>query len=150
VASARAEVVSSFTVVNGARSAGIYAIFEKWDLALPQKRNLDLVRQRDPLGLGSASRCRDLAATLNRQFDIEQRDRLLVELAQAGTPLDTWRPLLLWHLTRDEFIVRDFLLNWLFPLHASGTWRIRTNDVLPYLAQLHGRADIRIPLCQHA
>ena len=37
--------------------------------------------------------------------------------------------LLLWHMTRDEFLVRDFLQNWLFPAYNAGAFRIGSDEV---------------------
>jgi hypothetical protein len=39
-------------------------------------------------------------------------------------------------MTRDEFLVRDFLLNWLFSLYTDGTYLLRAEDVVPYLESL--------------
>jgi BrxA len=63
-------------------------------------------------------------------------DRALVLLAQAECPMEVWRPILLWHITRDEFLVRDFLVNWLAAEFESGRYAIRTGDVLDYFARL--------------
>lgn len=53
--------------------------------------------------------------------------------------MSTWRPALLWHMTRDEFLVRDFLINWLEPRFTEGTFRIRVDEVYPYLAGIQER-----------
>jgi len=140
----RASTVSSFMAIKGALIDSTYAIFRHWDLAESKKRNLDRMKQSDPAGAGSANWWRDLAKVTNRRFDTEGRDRILVEMAQAETRLEVWRPLLLWHMTRDEFMVRDFLVNWLYPLHASGSWRVRTDGVEAYLAQLQTRPEVAI------
>jgi hypothetical protein len=60
-------------------------------------------------------------------------------LAKSGCDLEEWKPLLLWHMTRDEFLVRDFLQNWLFPAYDSGAFRVRTDDVESYLAGIGKR-----------
>src|SRR5690606_4981872 len=54
-------------------------------------------------------------------------------------PIEEWRPLLLWHMTRDEFLVRDFLENWLFDAHEAGAFRIHTEDVEKYLGDIDKR-----------
>ena len=43
-------------------------------------------------------------------------------------------------MTRDEFLVRDFLQNWLFPAYESGAFRVRSQEVASYLADIgkHG------------
>jgi hypothetical protein len=80
-----------------------------------------------------------VAKVLNRRFDPNVRDRPLVLLAKSGCPIDEWKPLLLWHITRDEFLLRDFLLNWLFPTFVSGTYRIRTEDLYAHLRSIGKR-----------
>ncbi|MCK6527602.1 DUF1819 family protein [Myxococcota bacterium] len=144
MAGARARVVSSFTVIKGALVEPTYDLFRHWDLSRPRKWNLDRLKSADPVGAGSANWWRDLAKTVNRRFDTEGRDRVLVELARRGLALETFRPLLLWHMTRDEFLVRDFLSRWLYDQHAAGAFRIRTEDVAPYLDGLHDREDVEI------
>ena len=57
---------------------------------------------------------------MNRRLDPNGVDRPLVTLAQAGVPSTEWNPILLWHITRDEFLLRDFLVNWLYPQFESG------------------------------
>jgi hypothetical protein len=52
---------------------------------------------------------------------------------------DEWKPLLLWHMTRDEFLLRDFLINWLFPTFVSGTYCIRTDDLYAHLQSIGER-----------
>ncbi|WP_247485777.1 BrxA family protein [Bradyrhizobium sp. 193] len=54
-------------------------------------------------------------------------------LAKNGCPIEEWKPILLWHMTRDEFLLRDFLVNWLFPAFLSGAYRVRTEDVYEHL-----------------
>ena len=39
-------------------------------------------------------------------------------------------------MTRDEFLVRDFLVNWLHPQFQEGVYRIRVEDLRPYLEKL--------------
>jgi hypothetical protein len=58
--------------------------------------------------------------------------------------MDIWRSIVLWHMTRDEFLVRDFFSGWLADQHAAGTWRLRVADVEPYLHTLHGREGVVI------
>lgn len=131
--SPRAQVVSSFTVVKGSMISETYAVFQRWDFARSKRENLDRLRADNPIGARSMTWLRDVAKVLNRRFEPDARDRSLVTLAQGGCPLDEWKSLLLWHMTRDEFLVRDFLQNWLFPAHEARTARVRVEDVVPYL-----------------
>lgn len=135
----RKNVVSSFTVVKGALIEETYAVFNTWDFARTKRENLDRLRSENFIGAGSATWLRDVAKVLNRRFEPAGRDRALVMLARNGCPLEEWKPLLLWHMTRDEFLVRDFLQNWLFPAFDAGAYRVRVEDVEHYLAGIQSR-----------
>lgn len=131
--SKRANVVSSFTIIKGTLISETYTVFQCWDFNLSKRENLGRLQNEDWVGAGSATWLRDIAWVLNRRFDPAGRDRGLVLLAKSGCSLDEWKPLLLWHLTRDEFLVKDFFINWLFPTFDSGAFRLRTRDVEPFL-----------------
>ena len=47
--------------------------------------------------------------------------------------VEEWKPILLWHMTRDEFLLRDFLMNWLFPTFIAGTYRVRPEDIYDHV-----------------
>src|ERR1700730_16576551 len=49
------------------------------------------------------------------------------------------KPLLLWHMTRDEFLVRDFLQTFLFREYDSGAFRVHPEDVQSYLDSIGTR-----------
>ena len=129
----RARVASSFTIVKGALINETYAVLAAWDLARSKRENLDRLRRENFVGARTATWLRDLAKVLNRRFEPEGRDRALVMLAQSGCDLLEWKPILLWHITRDEFLLRDFLQNWLFPAHEAGIARVNAAEVREYL-----------------
>lgn len=119
-----------------------YAVFAAWELSKSKRENLDHLRRENYLGLQSAGWLRDVAKVINRRFDPSDRDRALVILAQAGTPLDEWKPILLWHITRDEFLLRDFLIHWLYPLYEAGTLRVHPEELDDYLLHLPRRGGV--------
>jgi len=129
----RANVASSFTVVKGAMIDETYAVFAAWDFARSKRENLDRLRDENFIGASSTTWLRDVAKVMNRRFEPDGRDRPLVELAKRGCALEEWKPLLLWHMTRDEFLVRDFLQNWLFPAYDSGAFRVSPEGLHAYL-----------------
>jgi bacteriophage exclusion system BrxA-like protein len=135
----RANVASSFTVVKGAMIEETYAVFASWDFARSKRENLDRLRDENFIGARSSTWLRDVAKVLNRRFQPDGRDRPLVVLAQNGVGIEEWKPLLLWHMTRDEFLVRDFVENWLFDAYSSGIFRIRSEDVEIYLGSIAKR-----------
>jgi hypothetical protein len=135
----RANVVSSFTVVKGAMISETYEVLARWDFDLSKKANLDRLRDQNYIGAHSANWLRDVGKVLNRRLEPDGRDRALVVLAKGGFPIDEWKPLLLWHMTRDEFLLRDFLTNWLFEAHEEGVYRVRPVDLHEYLRSLPAR-----------
>lgn len=139
----RKDVVSSFTIIKGAMIEETYAIFAGWDLTQSKRQNVDRLRAENVIGADSATWLRDVAWTFNRRFEPNDRDRALVLLAQHGCDLETWKPLMLWHMTRDEFLVRDFLLHWLFPAYDTGTFRVHANDVISFLRGIGARGAKR-------
>ena len=140
----RANVVSTFLLIKGALIQPTRDVLAHWDLTRTAKENLDDFKDSDRGGVGTANWRRDVTFVLQRRYDLDGHDRILVELAAGDISHDVWRAVLLFHMTRDEFMVRDFLVNWLFPLHASGTWRVRAEAVEAYLGQLHTRPDVAI------
>jgi hypothetical protein len=135
----RANVASSFTIIKGAMIEETYAVFVAWDFQCSKRENLDRLREENFIGASSATWLRDVAKVLNRRFDPAGRDRPLVVLAKHGLPIEEWKPLLLWHMTRDEFLVRDFFETWLFAAYEAGAFRVHTEDVEKYLADISKR-----------
>jgi hypothetical protein len=125
--SSRANVASSFTVVKGAMIEETYAVFAAWDFERSKRENLDRLRHENFIGASSAT------------WLPAGRDKPLVLLAKHGLPVDEWKPLLLWHMTRDEFLVHDFIETWLFAAYDGGTFRVRTEEVESYLGSIAKR-----------
>jgi hypothetical protein len=140
--SAREKVVSSFTIVKGAMVEETYGVFAAWDFDRTKRQNLDHVREANFIGAGSQTWLRDVGKVLNRRFDPADRDRPLVLLAKAAWSLDEWKPALLWHMTRDEFLLRDFLVNWLYPAYLEGRCRLRPEDLEEFLRTIRARGGI--------
>lgn len=135
----RSHVASSFTLIKGAMINETYAVFAAWDFTLSKRENLDRLRRENFIGAKTTTWLRDIAKVLNRRFDPNDRDRPLALLAKNGCSVDEWKPLLLWHITRDEFLLRDFLIHWLFPTFMSGTYSIRTEDLYAHLQSIRRR-----------
>jgi hypothetical protein len=135
----RSGVVSSFTIIKGAMVTETHEAFQHWDFSDDRRANIARLKDLNVFGAQSATWLRDLGKVLNRRFDPNGRDRPLVRMAQEGVDLTVWRPALLWHMTRDEFLVRDFLINWLEPRFREGAFRIRVSDVYPYLDEIQAR-----------
>ncbi len=132
----RSRVVSSFTLIKGSLIGESYTVFHDWDFSISRRENFRRVRENNTIGATSVHWARDVAKVLNRRFEPSGRDRPLVDLARGNCDLEIWKPLLLWHMTRDEFLVRDFLVNWLYPRWTEGAIQLRSADLVPYLKSL--------------
>lgn len=134
--------VASCHAIKGALIEDTYEAFRHWDYGATKTENLRRARQEIVIGTKSAAWAQNVSWALSRRFDPAGRDRRLVDLAKAGCDRDVWKPLLLYHLTRDEFLVRDFLVHWLYPQFTAGAYRLAVEDVLLYLQGLGKRKDI--------
>ena len=119
--------------------AETYEVLARWDFALTKRSNLDRLRDENYIGASSSTWLRDVGKVLNRRLDPAGRDRSLVTLAQGGCAMEEWKPILLWHITRDEFLLRDFLINWLAVAHEDGVYRVRPEDLHEYLGSIAKR-----------
>lgn len=138
----RANVVSSFTIVKGSMISETYAVLREWDSSVSKRENLDRLRTDNHIGAASATWLRDVALVMNRRLDPNDRDQALVTLAKASMPAPEWNPILLWHITRDEFLLRDFFVNWLYPRFEDGVLRVRADEVETFLATLSERGGV--------
>jgi len=132
---ARAQITSPLAI-KGALIDETYQVFAAWDFALSKTENLKRARESNTMGAGSAHWANNVSWALSRRFDPAGRDKPLVDLAKAGCDRERWKPLLLYHLTRDDVLVRDFLVNWLFSQFRAGAYRLRADDVIAYLNAL--------------
>lgn len=137
--SSRENLVSSFTLVKGALIPETYAIFASWDFSHSKRENLNGLREMNSIGARSQAWLQYVAKVINRRFEPNGRDRPLVELARGGCAIDVWKPILLWHITRDEFLLRDFLIGWLYPAYEAGVYRMHAEELHEYLRSLPQR-----------
>ena len=144
MAGLRANVVSSFTIIKGSLLDETYVAFQHWDNQSSKSENLARIRAAGVLPHKSDHWLRDVSWVISRRFDPAGRDRPLVVLAKGGCDREVWNPLLLWHMTRDEFLLRDFLTAWLYVRYQDGTYRIRSDDVVPYLRELAKRPSVAV------
>lgn len=123
---------SSFSIIKGAMIRETYTAFQNWDWNLSAAENVREIKESNCVGATSAGWLHYVVRILKLRYRPEEIDKPLVELAQAGCDYRLWKPLLLWHMTREEFLLRDFLQNWLFERYQEGVCSLNTKDVLNY------------------
>lgn len=134
--------IASDLAIKGSLIEETYTVFHGWDYDLGKTENLTHVRQKNQIGAKTAAWAQRLTKAIGRRLDPAGRDRPLVDLAKSGCDRDAWKPLLLFHLARGDFLVRDFLVHWLYPQFVGGAYRLRTEDVLSYLHMLSLRDEL--------
>ena len=140
----RSNAVSSAAMMRGGLVDETFTILRRWDFAETRTENLRRLREENWIGATSNRWATKIADVISRLFDPEGRDRPLTEIARRGCDRDVWKPILLFHMTRDEFLLRDFLVHWVYPHFLRGTYRLQTHDVTGYLESLRTRKDIAL------
>lgn len=130
-----AGAISSTSICRGGLVEQTYDALRAWDDDATKQANLDVLRSNPTISAVSQSWRNDIVLALSRRFDPAGRDAALVQLARRGCSFHVWRPILLWHLTRNEFLVRYFLIEFLFQKHREGYPRLTADDVVPFLQQ---------------
>jgi hypothetical protein len=137
--------ISSTSICRGALIDETHAALRVWDLSASRVENFRALQ------LGAAIRATtggwqiDIVSALSRRFDPGGRDLPLTLLAKGDCAFDVWRAILLWHLTRNEFQVRDFLINFLWHKFGEGMSRITPDVVIPFLAEKRIQSRLRKP-----
>ena len=125
--------ISTRLVRKGALIDETYAVFQHWEAGASVKANLRRVEQTNPVGARNARWLHEIVTTLSSRFSGAAEIESLIILAKGGFPVDKWRPCLLWHIGIIDEIYYRFATEWLFQEYQSGTYLIRTEDVVPFV-----------------
>lgn len=129
----RHDQISSTSIIRAGLVEQTYAALRDWNLASSKADNIKRLSQAATVSAVSESWRRDILQAISRRLDPGGRDISLTKLAQCGFALEDWKPLLLWHITRDEYLLRSFLVDWLFEARASGKSSVTADDVEVFL-----------------
>jgi hypothetical protein len=130
-------------ILKGALISETYTLFATWDYELTTAGNFERFYSTNAVGTKTTAWLRHVGRVLRQRFVPEGRDRALVELAQKGCELEVWKPLLLWHISRDEGLLRSFLVEWLFAAHEKRTEPLRAAMLHQFLLDYGKR--LRMP-----
>lgn len=131
--------ISTFSVTKGGKVEATYAVFQDWNLGASLDENLERVRETNPILAPTDAWLKEMRRIFRARFGDIDRHEPLIRLAQHGMRLESWAPLLLWHLCYRELLLSDFLESWLFPRKQEGLLRVQSEDVREYLAGLKER-----------
>ncbi len=99
---------STFSITKGAMIDDTYTLLSSWDFNKAMSENLRWAEETNPIATTSHTMLVDKLKVFRRRLDPTGADRALTELAIAGCSIEEWRPLLLWHISRNEFLLWDF------------------------------------------
>lgn len=125
--------ISSTSIIRGGLIEETYAALGDWNFETSKADNIRRLSQSATVSAVSESWRKDILRAISRRLDPGGRDRSLTTLAQCGLALENWKPLLLWHITRDEYLLRTFLVDWFYEARASGKSSLTADDVEPFL-----------------
>jgi hypothetical protein len=109
-----------------------FIAFQRWDLNETLGKNLARLEGENPFGAKSARWLKEVTRTISARFR-DAKIRPLVLMAQAGCPLDTWKPCFLWHVARRDLLYYEFGIDWLYPAYRSGAYALRTKDLVEFV-----------------
>jgi hypothetical protein len=121
--------LSSFLAIKGSLSEPTFRAFAAWNLAKSPAENLRLLVATNSAGIASAGWLTQFVNVLKRRYDLNKTDQPLIQLVQQGWHIEDWRPVLLWHMSRNDELLEIFLAEWLFQLREHGIVSV-TNDTI--------------------
>ena len=140
-----AKSIASSAIVRGGLITETWAVLRSWQFDASEPDNFNRLLQHDVTGAVSESWRRDILGAVRRRLSPGESDAPLTVLAQAGMPLETWKPLLLWHITRNEFLLRDFLSGFLWDEYSSGSHHVQRDAVVKYLSERRIQSKLKRP-----
>lgn len=132
-------------ILKGALISETYTLFAMWDFGLSTTDNFERFYSTNAMGSKTTAWLHHVGRVLRQRFIPEGRDRALVELAQKNCELEIWKPLLLWHISKDEGLLRAFLVEWLFTAYEKKTEPLRGVMLHQFLLNYGKRIGMREP-----
>ena len=94
------------------------------------------IQETNPVGAQNQGWLKEVIVTLSSRFTDEPQVEPLVILAQGDFPIDQWQACLLWHTAIVDELYFRFGTEWLFHEYQEGTYLMRTEDVMPFVARI--------------
>jgi hypothetical protein len=126
-------LLSSYLAIKGPLSETTFRAFSTWDLTQSVVENIEDLKRSNSVGASSIGWLNQFIRVLKRRYDLEGADRALIELVQQGWHIDDWRPVQLWHMSRNDDLLRMFLVDWLFEQYRKGIVLVTVDAVLEFV-----------------
>lgn len=126
---------STRLIRKGALLEETHRIFVNWDASASFDENLDRARSLNTPAAGNEGWLKEIIATVSSRWRGDPFLAAIVALARRSS-FDVWRACVLWHIGRQDELYYRFAAELLFPEYIDGTYRLRTDDVVPFVDQL--------------
>jgi hypothetical protein len=133
---AATETLSSYLAIKGPFIETTFRAFSDWDFSQTPKENFEQIEATNNVGASSDGWLKQFIRVLRQRYDLAGVDRPLIELVQQGWHIEDWRPVQLWHISRKDELLREFLANWAFERREQGIVVLTVDSVVEYLHTL--------------
>jgi len=125
---------ASKIIKAGALLPDTRALFASWDVGLPVRANLDLIRSRNVLGKASRARVDDVLAIFRQRYLGDPATAVaLATLVQADVPRQILDPIFSFYSARSDRLLRDVVIDVLAPRYWRGAADVSTEEVEAFL-----------------
>jgi hypothetical protein len=137
--------ISTFSVTKRGQVESTYACFASWDLDKTLDQNIDRLRQENPIHAATDKWLAEMLKIIRVRFGSIDEHAPMIRLAKAGMAMETWTPILLWHICARELLLSTFLETWLYARKVEGRLRVSSDDVKEFLRDLRERGQLDRP-----
>jgi len=141
----RSAEISSTSATRGALISSTVEALKHWELGLSKDENLRRLEADTRISAITSSYRRELVRTISRRLDPGERDLPLTLLIKGDCAPDILEPILLFHITRDEYLMRDFFSEFLFNIYKEGRLFVDADDMVHYLTSATIQSKLRKP-----
>lgn len=143
-------VFSSNRAIRGAFIEDVFRMASHWDFELTPQANYKHIESTNCIGAASSGWLRQFLKSVKSRYDFAGSDRALIELVQSGWHIEDWRPILLWHMSRTDDLLRRFMTDWLYANYTKGIVVLTIDHTVEYLhrivSEVVGSDDAWTPL----
>ena len=127
--------LSTRLIRKGALLEATHRVFLEWDSTKSFEENLARARELNTPAADNQGWLKEVIATISSRWRHEANLATVVDLAQCAS-LEVWRSCVLWHIGQVDELYYRFATEWLFGEYEAGAFRLRTDDVVPFVQKV--------------
>lgn len=117
-------------------------VLRQWNAGVSVRENVSKALNENPIGAKTAGWLREITTTLSSRLSEISPTELagLQSLACSDASEEIWRTSFHWHCARTDQMYHAFASGWLFDSHRNGAFRIRSEDLIPFVRSFTAQA----------